>query len=246
MTVRSAGDLAGMKRVGAVVHHALGALKAAVRPGVTPADLDRLCGEVFARYGAKSAPREVYGAPVNVFVSLNADVVHGLPSRIPLEPGDVVKLDVTPVLDGFVADAAVTVALPPVSPRAAALIACTEAAFWAGLKRVRAGRPLSGVGRAVEREVSRCGFRVIRELAGHGVGRTIHEEPEVPNCFDPAERRRLNEGLVLALEPMIAAGRSDTETRPDGWTIGTKDGSLTAHFEHTVMVTRGKPLILTR
>ncbi len=179
-------------------------------------------------------------------MSLNADVVHGVPTKRPLEPGDVVKLDVTPFLEGFIADGALTVIVPPASALSARLVACAEAAFWAALKEVRAGKPLNGIGRSVEREVRRRGFSVIRELAGHGVGRAVHEEPEVSNIYVAAEGRRLQKGLVLALEPMVAAGKSRIETRPDGWTIGARDGSLTAHFEHTIVVTHNKPIILTR
>jgi methionyl aminopeptidase len=157
----------------------------------------------------------------------------------------VVKLDVTPWVNGFIADAAVTVVVPPASREAVRLVACAEAAFWAAMKVTRAGRPLHVVGCAVEQEVRRHGFSVIRELSGHGVGRAIHEKPDVLNFYHPKDRQRLTEGLVLAVEPMIAAGRSRVETRPDGWTIGTRDGSLTAHYEHTIVVTKGNPVVLT-
>ena len=246
MTVTNERELQGMRRVGQVVAEALAALKGAVEPGVTPAELDRLCGEVFARRGARSAPEMVYGAPVNVFVSVNDDVVHGLPTERPLQPGDVVKLDVTPWLDGYVADAAVTVAVPPASPVALSLIACAEAAFGAAMQVARAGRPQNLIGRAVQAEVRRRGFTLLRELQGHGVGRTIHEAPNVPNFEHPALRAPLREGLVIAVEPMVSSGRAwRTATRADGWTIATTDGGLAAHYEHTVMVTRGRPLILT-
>jgi len=245
MSINSEHDLKGMKRAGAVVADALKTMRQAVQPGVTPAELDALCGEVFRRHGARSAPRLLYGAPVDAFISVNEDVVHGLPSSRPLQPGDLVKLDVTPLVDGFVADAAVSVAVPPASKAAEKLIACAEAAFWSAMRVTRAGRPNHAIGRAVERTVRRYGFSVIRELAGHSVGRTIHEDPEVLNFYHPARREPLTDGLVLAVEPMIAAGRGGVVTRPDGWTIGARDGSLTAHFEHTVVVTRGEPMILT-
>jgi methionyl aminopeptidase len=245
MSITSEAELEGMKRAGAVVAEALKTMKAAVAPGVTPADLDRLCGEVFARRGAVSAPRLVYGAPINAFVSVNDAVVHGLPTECPLQPGDVVKLDVTPFLQGFIADAALTVIVPPASSVAERLVACAEAAFWAAMRVARAGRPLQLIGRAVEGEVRRRGFSVVRELAGHGVGRAIHERPEVLNFCRSSDRTLLTGGLVLAVEPMVAAGKGGVTARGDGWTIGTRDGSLSAHFEHTVVITRGKPLILT-
>lgn len=245
MSIDSESDLQGMKRVGAVVAEALAAMRAAVRPGVTPATLNEICGEVFARHGAVSAPYMEYGAPVYAFVSVNEDVVHGLPTARPLEPGDVVKLDVTPHLGGFVADAAVTVVVPPASKLAERLVRCAEAAFWSAVDVARAGRPLNAIGQTVERQTKKRGFHVIRELAGHGVGRAIHEKPEVLNVYRPGDRTLLTEGLVLAVEPMVSSRPGRAETRADGWTIGLQRGNLTAHFEHTVVITDGTPLILT-
>ncbi|WP_221090583.1 type I methionyl aminopeptidase [Deinococcus aquaedulcis] len=246
MTITNEQELRGMQRAGQVVAETLQALREAVAPGVTPAELDALAGDLFARRHATSAPREVYGAPVNVFISVNDDIVHGLPTTRPLQPGDVVKLDVTPFVDGYVADAAITVVVPPASPVALRLVACAEAAFWAAMNAARAGQPVNVIGRAVEREVARRGFSLLRELQGHGVGRTIHEAPDVPNFYHPAFRTPLREGMVIAVEPMVSTGRSSrTRTRRDGWTIRTRDGGLAAHYEHTVMITRGQPLILT-
>lgn len=245
MSITSEDELEGMKRAGAVVAEALAAMRAAVEPGVTPAQLNAICGEVFAEHGAVSAPHLEYGAPVHAFVSVNADVVHGLPTQRPLEPGDVVKLDVTPNVGGFVADAALTVIVPPAPDIATRLVACTEAAFWAAMRAARAGRPLHAIGRAVEREVKRRGFHVIRELAGHGVGRAIHEAPEVLNFYRSRDAAKLTEGLVLAVEPMVATKAGWVKTRPDGWTLGVQHGSLTAHYEHTVVITKGQPLVLT-
>jgi methionyl aminopeptidase len=245
MSITSEAELEGMKRAGAVVAEALAAMKAAVEPGVTPAQLNALCGDIFAEHGAVSAPHLEYGAPVYAFVSVNADVVHGLPTDRPLEPGDVVKLDVTPNLGGFVADAALTVIVPPASEVAKRLVACAEAAFWAAMRPARAGRPLHAIGRAVEREVRRRGFHVIRELAGHGVGRAIHEAPEVLNFYRPHDATKLTEGLVLAVEPMVATRAGRVATRPDGWTIGVWHDGLTAHYEHTIVITQGQPLVLT-
>lgn len=245
MSINSEDELEGMKRAGAVVAEALAAMKAAVETGVTPAQLNAICGEVFAEHGAVSAPYLEYGAPVHTFISVNADVVHGLPTQRPLEPGDVVKLDVTPNVGGFVADAALTVIVPPAPDVATRLVACTEAAFWAAMRAARAGRPLHAIGRAVEREVKRRGFHVIRELAGHGVGRAIHEAPEVLNFYRPRDAAKLTEGLVLAVEPMVATKAGQVKTRPDGWTLGVQHGSLTAHYEHTVVITKGQPLVLT-
>ncbi|RJF72219.1 type I methionyl aminopeptidase [Deinococcus cavernae] len=246
MTINNERDLECMKRAGQVVAHTLRMLQSAAQPGVTPAELDRMAGELFARHGAFSAPRAEYGAPVNVFISVNDDIVHGLPTHRPLAAGDVVCLDVTPNVGGYVADAALTVAVPPVSPVASRLIACAEAAFAQAMKVARAGRPLNGIGRAIETEVRRRGFTLLRELQGHGVGRAIHEKPDVPNFYHPALKKPLHEGLVIAVEPMVSSGRSGrVRTLRDGWTLSTTDGGMAAHFEHTVMITRGAPLILT-
>ncbi|PTA67293.1 type I methionyl aminopeptidase [Deinococcus arcticus] len=246
MTITTEQELRGMQRAGRVVAQTLRALRAAVAPGVTPAELDALAGEIFAEQDAISAPRQVYGAPVHVFVSVNDDIVHGLPTTRPLQPGDVVKLDVTPFVAGYVADAAITVVVPPASPVALRLVACAEAAFRAAMGVARAGQPVNVIGRAVEAEVARRGFSLLRELQGHGVGRTIHEAPDVPNFYHPAFRTPLREGMVIAVEPMVSSGRSPrTRTRRDGWTIRTHDGGLAAHHEHTVMITQGQPLILT-
>ena len=245
MSITSEDELEGMNSAGAVVAKALAAMKTAVEPGVTPAQLNDICGGVFAEHGAVSAPYLEYGAPVHAFVSVNADVVHGLPTNKPLEPGDVVKLDVTPNVNGFVADAALTVVVPPASKVAERLVVCTEAAFWAAMQMVQAGRPLHAIGRAVEREVKRRGFHVIWELAGHGVGRAIHEAPEVLNFYQSSNATKLTEGLVLAVEPMVASKAGRVKTRADGWTIGVQSGNLTAHYEHTVVITKDKPLVLT-
>ena len=245
MSINSEDELEGMKQVGTVAAEALAAMKAETTPGITPADLNEICGEVFARYGAVSAPYLEYGAPVHAFVSVNEDVVHGLPTTQPLKPSDVVKLDVTPNLNGFVADAALTVVVSATTKTSQRLVACAEDAFWAAMQVARAGQPLSSIGRAVERKVRQRGLHVIRELAGHGVGRAIHETPEVLNFYRPDDHTRLTEGLVLAVEPMVSLRSGRITTRADGWTIGMREGNLTAHYEHTIVITKGKPLVLT-
>ena len=224
---------------------ALAAMQEAIEPGTTTNELNKICGQVFARHGAVSAPLIIYGAPVNAFVSVNDVVVHGLPSEHRLEANDVVKIDVTPVMNGFIADAARTVVVPPASKAAKRLVECAEAAFWAAMNVTRAGKPLNGIGRVVEREVKKRGFSVIHGLAGHGVGRSIHEEPEVLNFYHPKFRQPLTDNLVLAIEPMVSAGRRYVTQDEDGWSIATQDGGITAHYENTVVVQKGKPLVLT-
>ncbi len=245
MSIDSAADWAGLREVGRIVRRTLAALERHAKPGVTTAELDRVAAEIFARHGARSAPAIVYGFPGTVLISVNDEVVHGVPGPRRLARGDLVKLDVTAEKDGYVADAARTVVLERGSHVAHRLRACVRAAFARGLDAARAGQRVTAIGRAVEAEVRRRGFSVIRELAGHGVGRTIHEDPTVPNFDDPRQRGLLEEGLVLTIEPIISCGTGHAFQDDDGWTVRTRDGSLAAHHEHTVVITRDRPVLLT-
>ena len=223
----------------------LDALEQGVRAGVTTAELDGIAAALFRRRGARSAPALVYGFPGTVLISVNDEIVHGVPGSRQLRDGDLVKLDVTVEKDGYVADAARSVVVGAADEKATRLIACAAAAFEAGFNVARPGTLVNEIGRAVETEVRRWGFTVVRGLAGHGVGRTIHEEPSVPNEYDPRQRDVLTEGLVLTIEPMVSAGSSRAVQSANGWTIKTSDGSLASHHEHTLVITRGTPVILT-
>ena len=245
MSIQSPAELHALQRAADVVRLTLDALQARVRSNITTSELDAVAAGVLAAHGARSAPALVYGFPGTVLISINDQVVHGVPGPRRLAPGDVVKLDVTVEKDGYVADAARTVVVEPAGSVARRLVACAEAAFGAALGAARAGTRVNEIGRAIEREVRRHGFSVLRGLAGHGVGRTIHEPPDVPNSYDPGQTDVLTEGLVLAIEPMIAAGSNRVVQDRDGWTIRTRDGSLSAHYEHTVVITRGRPMVLT-
>jgi methionyl aminopeptidase len=245
MSIDSEHELTSLKSAGAVVSRALKAMKAAVRPGVTTRELDDVCGEVMRAEGARSGPVMVYDFPGNACISVNDEVVHGVPGDRKLEDGDIVKLDVTLEKDGFMADACVTVAVGDVSSAARRLIRCAEEAFWEAMKSARAGMKIRDVGRSVERIVRRDGFSVVRELSGHGIGRTIHEEPSVPNYDEPRATQTLTKGLVITVEPIITAGRGDVFTTGDRWTVKTNDHKLAAHYEHTIVITEGEPLILT-
>jgi methionyl aminopeptidase len=244
MSIESEADLAGMRAVGAAVASTLRELRQAVGPGITTAWLDALAARALRRQGARPVPAALIGFPGSCCVSVNDEAVHGVPGPRRLRPGDLVKLDVTAELAGYVADAAVTVAVPPVPAEAARLAACAGAALARGLDSARAGRPLSAIGRAVEGEVRRRGFHVVRELCGHGTGRTMWEEPSVPN-IEVAGREVLTEGLVLAVEPTVSARRERVVQAADGWTLRTRGGSLSAHAEHTIVVRRGRPLVVT-
>ena len=234
-----------MKRAGAITRLTLDALEASVRAGTTTAELDAVAAAVFAKHGARSAPTLVYGFPGHVLLSVNDEIVHGVPGARRLTRGDLLKLDVTAECDGYIADAARTVVVGRGLETRTRMIACVRAAFRAGLAVARAGTRVNEIGRAVDAEVRRHGFTVIRGLSGHGVGRTIHEEPSVPNEYNPFQKDVLTDGLVVTIEPMIAAGSGEPVEDRDGWTIRTRDGSLSAHHEHTIMITGGAPVIFT-
>lgn len=245
MSIGSESELRAMKAAGEVVRRALQEMKAAVRAGVTTRELDEICERVMNASGARSGPVMVYKFPGASCISVNDEVVHGIPGKRVLEEGDLAKLDVTLEKDGFLADAAVTVAVGEVSSIARRLARCAEQAFWAAMEAARTGNTVRDIGRAVERVVQKDGFSVVRELSGHGIGRTIHESPSVPNYDEPRARTKLTKGLVITVEPIISAGRGDVFTAPDGWTVKTSDRKLAAHFEHTIVITDGAPLILT-
>lgn len=246
MSIENEQDLQGIREAGRLVADALAAMRTGVRPGITTRELDALGAEPIARGGGRSAPQIVYDFPGVNLISVNDEIVHGVPGARRLEPGDVVKLDVTVELNGYVADAAETVIVPPVTMTAARLRACARDAFRRGMAAAQVGSPVRAIGAAVERHVRACGFHVVRELAGHGIGRTIHEEPSVPNYDDLFAVRRLTNGLVITIEPLIVAAAARAVTSADGWTIRTHNAALAAHHEHTIIVWRDGPEIVTR
>jgi methionyl aminopeptidase len=245
MSIETEEELEALRRAGRVVRLALERMRRAVRPGVTTAELDRIAGTVLKEHGARSAPRLVYGFPGDALISVNDEAVHGVPGPRRLRAGDVVKLDVTVEKDGYMADAAVTVPVGAVSEQRRRLIAAARAAFAKAMEVARAGNLVRDIGGAVEAEVRGRGFNVVRDLSGHGIGRTIHEAPSVPNYFEPRLRQPLTEGLVIAVEPIVAERSGRTVESGDGWTVRTADGGFAAHYEHTIVITRGAPILLT-
>jgi methionyl aminopeptidase len=246
VSIESEADLEGLRRVGRVVAHAIAETRLAVEPGISTAELDGVAAAVLERHGARSAPALVYGFPGAICISVNDEAVHGVPGSRRLSAGDIVTIDVTAELDGYMADAAVTVPVGPGSPLAARLVRTAELALAQGIAAAQAGRPVNAIGRTVARVVGDAGFRVLRPFSGHGIGRTIHESPDVPNYDEPGSRDRLTPGLVITIEPIISARGEALSQDADGWTVRTRDGSLTAHAEHTVVVMpRGAPLVLT-
>jgi methionyl aminopeptidase len=245
VSIDSEDDRKGMRRVGRAVAAALRAMQAAARPGLTTADLDAVGASALHAHGARSAPGIVYGFPGINLISVNDEIVHGVPGSRILRGGDVVKLDVTAELNGYIADAAVTMVLEPAPPRARRLQASAVAAFHAACAVARAGRAVAEIGQAVESRVASDGFSVLRSLSGHGVGRTIHEPPTVPNYFDPRQRDILAEGLVITIEPIIAERPCRVVEGDDGWTLRTSNACLAAHHEHTLIITDRAPEIVT-
>jgi len=245
MSIESQADLDGMRRVGRTIALILEEMCAKVRVGMTTAELDRIGADALSRRGARSAPRVIYGFPGFTCISVNQEIVHGVPGPRRLQPGDVVKIDVTAEQGGYIADAARTVVLAPSAPEAARLHRTAVVALDEAVLAARAGTRVSAIGRAVQQRARWAGFAVVRELCGHGVGRAIHEEPSVPNYESPFSRDVLTEGLVIAIEPMLSPRPTRAVQMPDGWTIRTADGSVAVHEEHTIIVCGDRPIVVT-
>jgi methionyl aminopeptidase len=235
-----------MHAAGRLVGEVLTELTALVAPGVTTAELDEMAEKRIRQAGAMPAFKGYHGYPATICASINEEVIHGIPSgRRILNEGDVISIDVGASLDGYYGDSAVTLPVGQVSEQAATLLRVTEESLYKAIERVRVGGRISDLGHAVQQHVEAYGFSVVREFVGHGIGQRMHEEPQVPNYGEPGRGPRLTEGMVLAIEPMVNAGKPAVKVLGDGWTAVTRDGSLSAHFEHTVAVTAGEPWILT-
>ncbi|MBK9517421.1 MAG: type I methionyl aminopeptidase [Anaeromyxobacter sp.] len=246
IAVKSRDELARIRDACRVVHDVLAELAAAALPGVTTAELDRLAEARARQRGAEPAFLGYHGYPASVCISLNDEVVHGIPSALRvLRDGDIVGLDFGVVLDGFYGDSAVTVPVGTASPEALRLIEVTRGALARAVAEAWPDRRVGDIGAAVQAYVEPRGFSVVRDFVGHGIGRRLHEPPQVPNFGSPGTGPRLRPGMVLALEPMVNAGGFQVETLDDGWTAVTQDGRLSAHFEHTVAITEDGPEILT-
>lgn len=246
MTIRNDAERDGMAAVGRLVGEALRLMTAAVAPGVTTAAIDDVGATFLRGQGAESAPQAIYNFPGFCCISVNDEVVHGVPGARRLADGDLVKLDVTARLDGYIADAAVTVPVGTVAAGHRALCDAAKAAFARALPHVRPGQKVSDIGRVIDAEVRGRGFAVVREVAGHGIGRTIHEPPDVLNYFNPHQRDRFEDGQVVAIEPIITMSQTRLVEDADGWTLRTRNGAFAAHYEHTVLVTAGGAELLTR
>jgi methionyl aminopeptidase len=243
---RSAVELEKMRAAGRLVGEVLTELTGRVRPGVTTAELDEVAEALIRDAGATPAFKGYHGYPATICASINEEVIHGIPSgRRMLNEGDVISIDVGASLDGYFGDSAVTLAVGAVSEEAATLLRVTEESLYKAIEMVKPGGRISDIGHVVQKHVEGYGFSVVREFVGHGIGQRMHEEPQIPNYGEPGRGPRLTEGMVLAIEPMVNAGKPAVKVLADGWTAVTRDGSLSAHFEHTVAVTAKGPWILT-
>jgi methionyl aminopeptidase len=239
MSIETAEELERLRAVGKVVARAMRAMREQVRAGVTTGELDEVGAKVFRAAGARSGPQLDYGFPGYNCISVNDEAVHGIPGKRKLRDGDLVKLDVTAELDGFYADACVSVPVGRSRREAEQLVKSARKALADGMKSARAGAPLNAIGKAVEQTVRGNGHSVCADLLGHGIGR------QIPAVYVPWMSEPLTEGLVLTIEPIIAAGTGAVEEAGDGWTMRTSDGTLSAHAEHTMVITKGEPLVLT-
>ena len=243
---KSSGEIAKIAAAGAILADCIDALTEAAAPGMTTAELDRMAEKFIRQHRGVPTFLGYRGFPASICASPNDMVVHGIPGKYRVAEGDLLSLDVGVTLDGYVADSAVTLAMGAVEPEAQRLLSVTAESLEAGLAECREGRRLGDISHAVQEVVEAAGFSVVRSLVGHGVGKEMHEDPQIPNYGDPGRGPRLEEGMVFAIEPMVDAGAYDVVVADDGWAIHTADGSLSAHFEHTVAVGKKGPRVLTR
>jgi methionyl aminopeptidase len=245
MCIETAQDMHGLLRIGRIVALTLQEMEAHLRPGMTTKQLDLIGAKVLRQHQARSAPILTYKFPGTTCISINEEAAHGIPGKRIIQPGDVVKIDVSAARNGYFADAAITVLVPPVRAEHQRLYTCAQAAFAAAAAAARANTPVNEVGRAAEQTTRRCGYSVIHALPGHGVGRALHEWPTVPTVYRRTARERLPEGQVITIEPHIALGAGGMVTAADNWTLKTQDGSITAAYEHTIIVTKQQPILVT-
>ncbi len=242
---RSQRELERLRAANLLVARVLSLLKDTVAAGVTTAALDALAEGALRQAGALPAFKGYHGYPATICVSVNEQVVHGIPSDRELLEGDIVSIDIGALLDGYYGDAAMTVPVGRIAHETATLLRVTEESLWKGIEHVKVGGRVSDIGHAVQQHVEAHGFSVVREFVGHGVGTALHEEPQIPNYGEPGRGPRLAEGMVLAIEPMVNMGKAAIKVLSDGWTAVTRDGSLSAHFEHSVAVSAAGPIVLS-
>lgn len=245
MVLKSPHEVAIMRQAGRIVAAILERLRAEIRPGMKTGHLDLVAMTELQKYGAAASFKGYRGFPAHLCVSVNDEIVHGIPGERPLNEGDIVSLDFGAIVNGFHGDAAITVGVGEISPKTRELLAVTEAALMVGIQAARSGNHIGDISAAIQNYVEARGFSVVREYSGHGVGRDLHEDPLVPNFGSPGEGPLLQKGMTLAIEPMVTAGDWRTRLGRNRWTVHTADGSLSAHFEHTIAICEDEPEILT-
>lgn len=247
MTLESPQDLDGLLKIGRVVALTLRTMQDAVKPGITTAQLDAIGAAVLKSHKARSAPQLTYKFPGVTCISINDEAAHGIPGSRVIQPGDLVNIDVSAELNGYFGDAGASLIVPPSTPEMEVLCAAGKRALAAGIKAAQAGSKINALGRAIETVARETGFRLIRDLGGHGVGRALHEDPRrIPNYFTNRAKDRMVPGLVLTIEPFLTLGSGQIATQADGWTLKTTDGALAVQFEHTVVIMdNGDPILTT-
>jgi methionyl aminopeptidase len=247
MTIETEDDVVALKRIGRIVSSVLQEMLDAAEPGMTTLELDALGERLLERHGARSAPRLTYDFPGATCISINEEAAHGVPGSRVIRAGDVLNVDVSAELDGYFADTGGTRVVPPASPLKTRLCHATRTALTEAMKQARAGQPINGIGAAIQRTAKTHGFRVIENLGSHGVGRALHEAPEhIPGYFDPMDKRLLEEGMVITIEPFLSTKSRMVTKMPDGWTLAGVRGNLSAQYEHTMIITRGQPIVVTQ
>jgi methionyl aminopeptidase len=246
MTIVDEGDIAALRVIGQIVARCLKLMAESMRPGMTTAELDAIGERYLAEQGATSAPRATYDFPGTTCISVNEEVAHGVPGDRKLARGDLVNIDVSGERDGYWADTGGSFPVEEMLPHLHHLCETTRRALNAAMRNASAGKPLRGIGKAIETQASAAGFSIVRNLCSHGVGRALHEEPEfIPGYDDPKERRMLHYGQVITIEPFLTTGDSWVDTADDGWTLFNRAGSRSAQYEHTLVITNGRPLVMT-
>lgn len=243
--IKSKNEINLMRTAGKVIANLFEVLERAIKPGVTTLELDRIAEEFIIKNDCKPAFKGLYGFPASICTSINEEVVHGIPSLRKLKEGDIISIDLGATYKGYNADAARTFPVGEISEEAQKLIEVTKNSFFEGIKYAKEGNRLSDISHAIQTYVERHGFSVVREYVGHGIGIKMHEDPHIPNFGPPGRGPRLKRGMCLAIEPMVNAGHYTVRTLEDNWTVVTVDGSLSAHYENTIVITEGDPEILT-
>jgi methionyl aminopeptidase len=247
MTIQTQDDVVALKRIGRIVSLILQEMLDAAQPGMTTLELDRLGERLLEQHGARSAPRLTYNFPGATCISINEQAAHGIPGDRVIRAGDVLNVDVSAELEGYFADTGGTTVVPPTTAQKTRLCHATRTALAEAMKSARAGQPINLIGAAIERTAKAYGFKIIENLGSHGVGRALHEAPEyIPGYFDPSDKRALEEGMVITIEPFLSTKSRIVSETSDGWTLAGASGNLSAQYEHTMIITKGAPIVVTQ